>query len=227
MVPFTMPVTRLMRSPASDSRAGGSAGCHRRRRPRRGCRRPSRCAASNTSRPCVATSSLLAVTTGLPAASVCGDQRAGGLDAAHDLDHDVDVGVVHDRGRVGGEGGGRQRQPAVRVRGRGRPPWPPRCARRRAPATRRRCRGSAAQVRHRRCRTPGSRPVPARPALEPSRQSPSWRSPPTPSRRASRRPGRRRSRAAPPPEPGPRGRTRLRGAASGCRWKPSSGRRRR
>ena len=60
-------------------------------------------AAANSSAPTLASSSLLAVTTGLPAASAVEDQLPGRLDAADDLDHDVDVGVVHHGGAVAGE----------------------------------------------------------------------------------------------------------------------------
>ena len=49
-------------------------------------------AAACSSAPSSASSALLAVTTGLPAANAARMQRAGRLDPAHHLDDDVDVG---------------------------------------------------------------------------------------------------------------------------------------
>ncbi len=67
VVPLTMPMTRRIRSPASDSRSGRMSGMPPPRRPRRAGRpRPS--TPPRTARdPQLASSSLLAVTTGLPA----------------------------------------------------------------------------------------------------------------------------------------------------------------
>ena len=48
------------------------------------------------------------MTTGLPAFDRLHDQLAGGLDAADDLDDEVDLGVVDDRGGVVGEDAGGQ-----------------------------------------------------------------------------------------------------------------------
>ena len=222
-----MPVTRLMRSPASDSRSGRISGMPPPTEASKRMSTPARSRGLEHLAPVRRHQLLVGGHDGLARGERVGDQRAGGLDAAHDLDHDVDVGVVHDRGRVGGEGGGRQRQPTV-----------------------------ASEVAHdhlghldahagallqhvgvvvdqlHECGTDVAAPQDPDPYPLVQRWSHRVSLPHggrRPPHRGGRhgRPGRRRSRAAPPPEPGPRGRTRLRGAASGCRWKPSSGRRRR
>ena len=64
---------------------------------------PASSAAANSSAPTLASSSLFAVTTGLPAPSAVGDQLAGRLDAADHLDDEVDVGVGDDVVGVAGE----------------------------------------------------------------------------------------------------------------------------
>ncbi len=60
-------------------------------------------AASNSSEPQLARSSLLAVTTGFPALRAVRIRRAGRFDAPDHLHHDVDVRVRHDRAGIGGE----------------------------------------------------------------------------------------------------------------------------
>ena len=60
---------------------------------------PAPSAVSNSSLPKLASSSLLAVTTGLPAFSASTIELARRLDPTDDLDDDVDVGV--ERHRVG------------------------------------------------------------------------------------------------------------------------------
>ena len=57
----------------------------------------------NSSVPTLASSSLLAVTTGLPARSADGDQLAGRLDAADHLDDEVDRRIGDDGVCVAGE----------------------------------------------------------------------------------------------------------------------------
>ena len=66
MVPLTMPITRRMRSPASDSRSGRMSGMPPPTDASNRMSTPAPSAVSNSSRPWVAMSSLLAVTTGLP-----------------------------------------------------------------------------------------------------------------------------------------------------------------
>ena len=85
-----MPITRVMRSPASDSRSGRMSGMPPATDASNSRSTPAVSAASNSSSPKFASSSLFAVTTGLPDFSAVEDQAAGGLDAADDLDHDVD-----------------------------------------------------------------------------------------------------------------------------------------
>ena len=69
VVPFTMPITRRMRSPASDSRSGRISGMPPATDASKRMSTPAPSAVSNSSRPWVASSSLLAVTTGFPAIS--------------------------------------------------------------------------------------------------------------------------------------------------------------
>ena len=111
VVPLTMPMTRLMRSPASDSRSGRMRGMAAHTAASNSRSTPDLTAASNSSAPWVASSSLLAVTTGLPASRAVRIRRAGGLDAAHDLDHQVDVGVGDHAGGVVGEDAGGEGRP--------------------------------------------------------------------------------------------------------------------
>ena len=61
----------------------------------------------------VPSSSLFAVTTGLPAIERVDDERPGRLDAADDLDDDVDVGIADHALGVVGEAVRREREPAV------------------------------------------------------------------------------------------------------------------
>ena len=118
MVPLTMPSTRRIGSPRRLSRSGpderDAAGDGRLEQQVDG--RPSS-AAANSSAPTLASSSLLAVTTGLPCLERVEDELAGRLDAADHLDHDVDVGIVDHGGGVAGEHpGGAARRPRSRAR---------------------------------------------------------------------------------------------------------------
>ena len=70
-------------------------------------------ATSNSSSPKFASSSLFAVTTGLPAFSAVEDERARRLDPADHLDDDVDVGIGDDALGVVGEHAGRERDVAL------------------------------------------------------------------------------------------------------------------
>ena len=104
MVPLTMPITRSMRSPASDSRSGRMIGMPPATAASNSRSTPARSAAANSSAPWLASSSLLAGDDRL--AGLEGgveDQLAGRLDAADELDDHVDVGVVDDAGGVVGE----------------------------------------------------------------------------------------------------------------------------
>ena len=74
---------------------------------------PEDSAVAKISPPTLASSSLLAVTTGLPAFERVEDELAGRLDAADDLDHHVDVGIGDDRGGVVGEAVEREVDAAV------------------------------------------------------------------------------------------------------------------
>ena len=129
------------------------------------------------------------------------DEVAGGLDAADELDDEVDVGIVDDRAGVVGEPVARRARWAGAWRGRaprcGSPRGAGRCGRRWWPAVRR----SARRAARRRCRTPahppgrqssgdivGARPQPASTGFRAGRGGG----------------GRRRSPAARPRAPGPR-----------------------
>ena len=103
VVPLTMPITRRMCSPTSDSRSGRMSGMPPATAASKSRSTPAASAAANSSAPTLASSSLLAVTTGLPRLEGGEDQLAGRLDAADDLDDHVDVRVVDHRGGVGGE----------------------------------------------------------------------------------------------------------------------------
>ena len=109
MVPLTMPITRVMRSPTSDSRSGRMIGMPPATAASKSRSTPARSAASKSSAPCLASSSLLPVMTGLPALSAVRMRSRAGLDAADELHHEVDVGVVDDRAGVVGEPIGGQR----------------------------------------------------------------------------------------------------------------------
>ena len=98
-MPLTIPMTRLMRSPASDSRSGRISGM------------PAATAASNSrSTPAalggreqlgadVGEQLLVGGDDGLAVGERGEHELARGLDAADDLDDDVDVGVLDDRRR--------------------------------------------------------------------------------------------------------------------------------
>ena len=88
-----MPVTRRMRSPTSDSRSGRINGMPPATDASNSRSTPAVAATSNSSSPKLASSSLFAVTTGLPDFSAVEDQRTRGLDAADHLDDHVDVAV--------------------------------------------------------------------------------------------------------------------------------------
>ena len=100
-----MPRIRRIRSPARDSFSGRISGTPPATDASKYRSRPRESAASNSSRPWFARSSLFAVTTGLPPAKARRISAAGGLDPAEELAHDVDVRVVHDGDAVGGERG--------------------------------------------------------------------------------------------------------------------------
>jgi hypothetical protein len=68
VVPLTMPITRRMGSPRSDSRSGRMMGMPPATAASNSRSTPAASAAANSSAPTLASSSLLAVTTGLPAA---------------------------------------------------------------------------------------------------------------------------------------------------------------
>ena len=92
MVPLTMPSTRWIRSPTRDSRSGRMSGMPPATAASKSRSTPAASAAANSSAPRLARSSLLPVTTGLPARQGGEDQRAGRLDAADHLDDHVDDG---------------------------------------------------------------------------------------------------------------------------------------
>ena len=124
VVPLTMPITRRMRSPASDSRSGRMSGIPPATDASNSRSTPAFSAASNSSWPKLASSSLFAVTTGLHAFSAAEHQAARRLDAADHLDDHVDV-------RIGDDRLGVVREHAAR-RARRRDPWRG-CAPRHAP----------------------------------------------------------------------------------------------
>ena len=80
VVPLTMPVTRRMRSPASDSRSGRMSGMPPATDASNSRSTPAVAATSNSSSPKFASSSLFAVTTGLPDFSAVRiSERAGSI----------------------------------------------------------------------------------------------------------------------------------------------------
>ena len=113
VVPLTMPVTRRIFSPASDSRSGRMSGMP-----------PATDASKSRSTPGalrgleqlgadVREQLLVGGDDRLARASAVEDERAGRLDAADHLDDDVDGRIGDDRGRVGGEHALRQRDRTV------------------------------------------------------------------------------------------------------------------
>ena len=96
-MPLTMPMTRRMRSPASDSRSGRMSGMPPATDASNSRSTPAFSAASNSSSPKLASSSLFAVTTGLAAFSAARIRLRAGSTPPIDLDDDVDVGVGDDR----------------------------------------------------------------------------------------------------------------------------------
>ena len=127
-----MPITRVMRSPASDSRSGRMSGMPPATDASNSRSTPAVSAASNSSSPKFASSSLFAVTTGLPDFKRGEDQPARGFDAADDLDDDVDVGIADDGVGVVGEHAGREVDVALLGDVVHRDPGRPRAARRSA-----------------------------------------------------------------------------------------------
>ena len=222
MVPLTIPITREMRSPASDSRSGRMIGMPPATAASKSRSTPLRSAASNSSAPCLASSSLLPVITGLPAFSaVRMRSRAGSTPPISSTTRsisgsstiDLASSVSRSGGRLIGRGLVRSRT-AMRATSR----WSP---------------VRAAMVA---CWAPISSTRGAPTLPHPSTPTLTWftvhmveaRSSPTPSRfTAGRRggAGRRRSRGGPPRGHDPRRRTRPRGAGPCCSWTPSSGRR--
>ena len=158
VVPLTMPMTRLMRSPASDSRSGRMRGMAPHTAASNSRSTPDFTAASNSSAPWVASSSLLAVTTGLPASRAVRIRvRAGSMPPMTSTTRSMS-------GSATTPAASSVSTPGARSTGRGPgdvaapPPGPPpgagRCGRR----WRRRCRRPAAPARRRRCRSP-RRPI--------------------------------------------------------------------
>ena len=92
VVPLTIPITRVIRSPASDSRSGRSSGIAPATAASKYRSAPDGPAAANRSAACSASSALFAVTTDLPARSALVSSARAGLDAADHLDHDVHIG---------------------------------------------------------------------------------------------------------------------------------------
>ncbi len=78
VVPLTMPSTRVMRSPASDSRSGRMMGMAPATAASNSRSTPALAAASNSSAPQAAISSLLAVTTGFPASRAANTRSLAG-----------------------------------------------------------------------------------------------------------------------------------------------------
>ena len=107
VVPFTMPITRTICSPASDSRKrsddGDGAG-HGRLVEQVD---PAEAATSASSAPATASSALFAVTTGLPLRRAVSTRSPGRMQPADDLDDDVDVVAGHQCGGVGADETGR------------------------------------------------------------------------------------------------------------------------
>ena len=97
MVPLTMPITEVISSPTSDSRSGRMIGMAPATAASKYRSTPACSAAANRVAPSSASSALLAVTTDAPWRQRGQDQRAGRLDAADDLDDQVDV-VAGDQG---------------------------------------------------------------------------------------------------------------------------------
>ena len=100
VVPLTMPITRRMRSPASDSRSGRMSGMPPATDASNSRSTPAPSAVSNSSRADVGEQLLVGGDDGLARLQRVEDQRACRLDAADDLDDDVDVGIADDRGGV-------------------------------------------------------------------------------------------------------------------------------
>ena len=160
MVPLTMPITRVMRSPTSDSRSGRMIGMPPATAASKRRSTPAASAAWNSSAPALGQELLVAGDDRLAGLERAEDQLAGRLDAADELDDDVDVGIVDDRPRVGGEdarAAGRWRaawcrsRTATRVTSRRRPVRASMSSalRRRSarPAARRRCRSPSTPTR--------------------------------------------------------------------------------
>ena len=163
MVPLTMPSTRSMRSPTSDSRSGRMSGMPPATAASNSRSTPAASAAANSSAPTLASSSLLPVTTGLPAARAARIERAGRLDAADHLDDDVDARVGDDVGGVGGEHAVGQLDAALLAGAAHGDARPPRGARRCGPRSRRPAsRTQLDERRRRRCRSPAARPARSR-----------------------------------------------------------------
>ena len=95
-------MTREICSPASDSRSGRMNGMPPATAASNSRSTPASSAMANSSDAAEASSALLAVTTGLPLVSALATRVAGRLDAAHQLDHHVDVGILDHLRGVGG-----------------------------------------------------------------------------------------------------------------------------
>ena len=103
VVPLTIPITREMSSPASDSRSGRRIGTPPATAASKRRSTPARVGRRVQLGPVVGEQLLVAGDHRLAALEGGEDQLAGRLDAADHLDHHVDVGVVDHRRRVAGE----------------------------------------------------------------------------------------------------------------------------
>ena len=95
MVPLTIPSTLLSRSPASDSESGRMIGMPPPTAASNRRETPISAAVSINSTPLAATNSLFAVTTGLACRKRAQHQLATRFEPTHQLDHQLDRGVVH------------------------------------------------------------------------------------------------------------------------------------
>ena len=103
MVPLTMPITRVMRSPTSDSRSGRMIGMPPATAASKSRSTPARSAACEQLGAVLGQQLLVAGDDRLARLEGGEDELAGRLDAADELDDEVDVGVVDDRRRRRGE----------------------------------------------------------------------------------------------------------------------------
>ncbi len=112
VVPLMIPAIHSMRLAVRPSRSALMIGMPPATAASKATTTPFSRAAAKISVPCTASSALLAVTTCLPAAIASSTSAAGDPGAADQLDHDVDVGPVDQRARVGADLGGAAGDPA-------------------------------------------------------------------------------------------------------------------